>query len=181
MTTPAGPDVSCRVAWTEDAEAIAAVQTRAWRERYGDAVPPDFAIDAEQWRTALARPGDARNRVLVALAHDRVDGFAVCTPAADPDLDPIADGELSEFTVDAERRGAGHGSRLLQSVAETLVADRFTRAVTWVDASDDALRGFLTSAGWGPDGAHRELAAPDGGALKQVRLHTALTDVEPTG
>ena len=38
-----------------------------------------------------------------------------------------------------------------------MTADRFTRAVTWVLAADDALRAFLTGAGWAPDGAHREL------------------------
>ena len=171
-----GADVSCRVAWADDAEAIAALQTEAWRERYGDALPADFAVDPGEWRTALARPGDARNRVLVALTRNRVDGFAVCTPAADPDRDQIADGEISEFTVAAHRRGGGHGSRLLQAAVETLQADRFLRAVTWVDSTDDAGRAFLEGAGWAPDGAHRELAAPDGRALKQVRLHTAIAD-----
>ena len=37
---------------------------------------------------------------------------------------------------------------LLQATAETMQADRFTRAVSWVLASDDTLRAFLTSAGW---------------------------------
>jgi hypothetical protein len=55
-------------------------------------------------------------------------------------------------------------------------ADRFTRAVTWTPASDDALRSFLSDAGWAADGAHRELQVDDTGdvRLKQVRLHTSL-------
>jgi len=55
-------------------------------------------------------------------------------------------------------------------------ADRFTRAVTWVPANDDELRSFLTSAGWAPDGAHRELELDEAGdvRMKQVRLHNAL-------
>ncbi len=44
----------------------------------------------------------------------------------------------------------------------------------WVDAADDVVRAFLTSAGWGPDGASRELADEDGTAVKQVRLRAAL-------
>ena len=58
------------------------------------------------------------------------------------------------------------------------MADRFTRAVTWLPAADDGLRAFLTEAGWAPDGAHRTLDLLGDGSttVKQVRLHTALVD-----
>jgi GNAT superfamily N-acetyltransferase len=173
-------DVSVRVAWADDAEAIAAIQARAWATSYAELVPAagelreaDFA---QLWRDALASPADARHRALVALEGNRVVGFAITTPASDPDCDPVTDGELMEFTVDAAERGKGHGSRLLQAVADTMVADRFTRAVTWVVADDDELRTFLTEAGWAPDTAHRTLDLDGTGAtqVKQVRLHTAL-------
>ena len=107
---------------------------------------------------ALSRPADARNRVLVALERNRVVGFALTSPAGDPDCDPITDGEIAEITLHPREQRKGHGSRLLQAAVDTLVADRFTRAVTWVSARDDALRTFLTDAGWAADGAHRELA-----------------------
>jgi GNAT superfamily N-acetyltransferase len=125
----------------------------------------------------MSKPGDARNRVLVALERNRVVGFAITGPASDPDCDPVADAELQELTLDPGERGKGHGSRLLQAAAETMQADRFTRAVTWVLAGDDALREFLTGAGWAPDSAHRELDLDGTGAtlVKQVRLHTALS------
>jgi hypothetical protein len=57
-----------------------------------------------------------------------------------------------------------------------MVADRFTRAVTWLVADDDAFRGFLGSAGWDADTAHRTLDLDGSGTIqvKQVRLHTAL-------
>ena len=137
------------------------------------------AVDAAAaaWRESLVKPGDARNRVLVALERNRVVGFAITGPASDPDCDPVADGELQELTLDPGERGRGHGSRLLQAAADTMVADRFTRAVTWAMATDDALRKFLTDAGWAADGAHRELDLDGSGTttVKQVRLHTALT------
>jgi GNAT superfamily N-acetyltransferase len=174
-------DVSVRVAWADDAEAIAAVQVRAWPDLYADLLPPevlptDVAAVGAQWRQLLARPTDARNRVLVALERNRVVGFALTSPAADPDCDPVADGELAEVTLDPAERAKGHGSRLLQAAVDTLVADRFTRAVTWVNAGDDALRSVLTDAGWAPDTAHRELDLDGTGAttVKQVRLHTAI-------
>ena len=173
-------DVSVRVAWADDAEAIAALQAEAWRTSYAELLPAagelraaDFA---EVWREALAKPGDARNRALVALERNRVVGFAVTAPASDPDSDPVTDGELMEFTIAAGERGKGHGSRLLQAAVDTLAADRFTRAVTWTVASDDDLRAFLSSAGWAPDTAHRELDLDGTGTttVKQVRLHTSI-------
>jgi GNAT superfamily N-acetyltransferase len=86
----------------------------------------------------------------------------------------VADGELSELTLDPDERGKGHGSRLLQAAVDTMRADRFTRAVSWAMVGDDALRAFLTEAGWAPDTAHRELALDQDGEtrVKQVRLHT---------
>jgi GNAT superfamily N-acetyltransferase len=173
-------DVSVRIAWADDAEAIAAIQARSWSTSYAELVPgvgelrqADFA---EQWRQALANPVDARHRALVALERNRVVGFAITTPAADPDCDPVSDGELMELTIEAPERGKGHGSRLLQAAVDTLAADRFTRAVTWLVADDDELRGFLTEAGWAPDTAHRTLDLDGTGVtqVRQVRLHTAL-------
>lgn len=181
MSSP-NADVSVRVAWAEDAAAIAAVQVAAFHEAYDGLLPaaeletmaPDAV--AEAWHASLARPGDARNRVLVALERNRVVGFAITSPSADPDADPVSDGEIREFTVAPGERRGGHGSRLLQACADTLAADRFTRVTTWVTSTDDALREFLTSAGWAADGATRELVADaEGGVhLKQVRLHAAL-------
>jgi len=178
-------DVSVRVAWADDAPAIADVQLRAWQATYDGVFPAGTipsgpeAVEAAAaaWRESLAKPGDARNRVLVALERNRVVGLAITGPASDPDCDPVADAELQELSLDPAERGQGHGSRLLQAAAETMQADRFTRAVTWVLAADDTLRSFLTGAGWAPDTAHRELDLDGTGAtlVKQVRLHTALS------
>jgi GNAT superfamily N-acetyltransferase len=180
MSSPTA-DVSVRVAWADDAPAIAELQLRTWRTTYAElvpveALPTDVDAAAASWHAALTRPGDARNRVLVALERNRVVGFAITSPAADPDCDPVADAELAEMTVDPGERGKGHGSRLLQASVETMQADRFTRAVLWAVATDDALRSFLTGAGWAADGAHRELDLDGEGSVlvKQVRLHTAI-------
>ena len=185
MTGRPSADVSVRVAWAEDAAAIAALQLRAWPELYAGLVPPEafptgpeaLAAATQAWQESLARPRDARCRALVALERNRVVGFTLTGPSTDPDRDPVADGELSELVLDPAERRLGHGSRLLQAAVDTLRADRFQRAVTWVVASDDALRGFLDGAGWGADGAHRELDLDGSGTVrvKQVRLHTDLS------
>lgn len=177
-------DVSCRVAWAEDAPAIAGVQVRAWRSSYAGVLPEELLASmepgevAEAWREAMLAPPDARHRVLVALEHDTVRGFAVTGPSPDPDSDPVADGELTEIVVDPEHRGRGHGSRLLQACVDTLRADRFVRGTTWLAGADDATRAFLETAGWGPDGAHRTLDLTGDGQhqVRQVRLHTALAE-----
>lgn len=177
-----GADVSCRVAWADDAPAIAAVQVRAWRESYAETLPAETLAAlspddiAAAWRDALGRPPDARNRVLVALERALVTGFVLTGPAEDPDCDPIVDGALTDLTVDPHKRGQGHGSRLMQAAVDTLKADRFTRAVVWLGATDDEARAFWTEAGWAPDGAHRTLdLSGDGSTLvKQVRLHAQL-------
>jgi len=175
-------DLSVRVAWADDAPAIAAVQLRSWHQRYADLLPASEipsgpeAVEAAAaaWRASLVKAPDARQRVLVALAHSDFVGFVMTGPASDPDCDPLRDGALEELTIDPTRFREGHGSRLLQAAADTLVADRFVRAVCWVPSTDDATRAFLTGAGWAPDGAHRTLEAPSGAPLKEIRLHTAL-------
>ena len=169
--------MSARIAGADDAEPIAALQAKAWREMYAGVLPDQaFEPKPDQWRAMLSRPADARLRVLVAMDRHRVVGFALTAPAGDPDCDPVVDGEVADLTVDPDERRRGHGSRLLQAAADTLRADRFTRAVSWSLATDDALRGFLTSAGWAPDGAHRELDLDGTGTttVKQIRLHTDL-------
>ena len=180
MSSPTS-DVSVRVAWADDAPAIAELQLRAWQDKYAglvpaEALPDDVEAAAAAWRASMSKPGDARNRVMVALERNRVVGFAITSPAGDPDCDPVTDAELQEFTVDPAERGRGHGSRLLQAAVDTMRADRFTRSVLWAISTDDALREFLTGAGWAADGAHRELDLDGDGAtrVREVRLHTAL-------
>jgi ribosomal protein S18 acetylase RimI-like enzyme len=175
-------DVSVRVAWAQDAPGIAEVQLHAWQERYGDLLPAllderglDPDTHAVAWHQSLTRPPEARHRALVALERVRVVGFVLTGPATDPDADPATDGELAELTVDPGHQRQGHGSRLLQAAVDTLAADGFARVICWVDTTDDATRAFLTSAGWGADGASRELADEGGaGTVKQVRLHASI-------
>lgn len=181
-TPPAGADVSVRVAWADDAFGIAEVQVAAWQTAYADLLPAEelAALDADRlaggWHASLVRPRDARNRVLVALVRNRIVGFTVLSPAGDPDCDPLADGEVADFTLLPAEQRHGHGSRLQQAAVDTLGADRFTRAVLWLPVADDGSRAFFASSGWSPDGAHRELDLYGDGTVtvKQVRLHVAL-------
>lgn len=181
MTTqPATPD-SVRLALPGEAEAIAAVQRRSWQQLF----PPDVAarvlasVDlasmAESWRAAILRPPLATFRVLVATSQGTLVGFAAIGPADDPDAGPT-DGLVAEFIVDPQAQRRGHGSRLVNAVADTLRADGFTRGTWWVRSTDDPLRRFLESAGWAPDGSHQTVGTEDEAThVKMIRLHTDLS------
>jgi GNAT superfamily N-acetyltransferase len=171
---------SVRLALPAEANAIGEIQVAAWRSSYAGLLPADVLADlnpaqfAAQWRAALLAPGEARNRVMVALAGRTLVGFAAITPSDDPDADPRRDALIAELAVQPEATRAGHGSRLLNAVVDTIRADGFSRVTVWVNSTDDVLRAFYTEAGWAPDGAHRELDlyGDESVRIKQIRLHT---------
>lgn len=172
---------SVRLALPAEAAAIAALQRRAWVADYPAELADqalasaDLAEMTSSWESAILRPPLAQFRVLVAIGSERVVGFAVVGPSDDPDATAGADALVAEFTIDPQARRAGHGSRLLNAVADTVRADGFQRATWWVRSTDDVLREFLISAGWAADGAHTEVAmSADGPRIKLVRLHTGL-------
>lgn len=173
---------TCRLAWPQDAEAIADVQVAAWKRSYANVLPDEVLASlnretlAAAWREEIGRPTEARQRILVALDESAVVGYVLTAPAEDPDCNPAVDGEIDDLTVHADHEKNGHGSRLLHAAIDTLRADKFERAIVWLTSTDDARRVFLTESGWAADGAHRTLDLHDDGTVlvHQVRLHTAL-------
>jgi GNAT superfamily N-acetyltransferase len=151
----------------------------------------------ERWEEAITKPPTSRHRVLVAVAEPEpvspeagspgaareesgpagrpprvIAGFASAGPASDPDRWPATDAELFELRVGPGFTGQGHGSRLLNAAADTLAEDRFSRVSAWVLEADEALRSFLESTGWAPDGARSELDM--GARVPILRLHASL-------
>jgi GNAT superfamily N-acetyltransferase len=176
-----------RPARAGDAAGLARVQVASWRCGFAGIVPPDLLAEltseeAEQvwrdrWREAITNPPTSRHRVLAAVtgAPEReVAGFASVGPATDADRWPGTDAEIYEFRVQPDLTGQGHGSRLLQAAADTLVSDGFRTAFTWVLQADLDVRRFLESAGWAADGARGELEV--GVSVPVVRLHTRLSE-----
>lgn len=181
MVQPAPVADSVRLAWPAEAAAVAAVQRRGWLglpAPLGESLLAgvDEPTMVRAWEQVIARPADARRRVLVAVGEGgRVVGFATTGPSPDPDAEAGVDGEVDQFLIDPPAQRRGHGSRLLNACADTLRADGFTRARWWVLTPDAVLRRFLAVAGWEPDGATRTIGAEDGTVkLDQLRLHTSL-------
>lgn len=174
-------DVSVRTARGADVPALAEVQLATWRTAYADVLPPaaldalDTAAVEAAWRDAVEAPPGPSARVLVAVEDGRVVGLTTTSPASDDDLDAERWGELGPLVVIPERRGAGHGSRLLAAAIDHLRDDGFHYAVTWVLAADDVLARFLVAAGWDADGASRVLDVA-GSPLREIRLQSGIAD-----
>ena len=171
---------SVRLALPGEAASIAAIQRRGWEQTQPTIADQllrslDLAAMTQAWVRAIVRPPLAEYRVLVAVAGDRVVGFAAVGPSDDLDAVGGQDALVAEFVIDPQAQRAGHGSRLLNAVADTLRADRYVRASWWVEVANDALRSFVSDSGWDADGAHREVETPDGATrIKLVRLATTL-------
>jgi ribosomal protein S18 acetylase RimI-like enzyme len=180
-------DVGVRPARRADADAVAEIQIRAWRTDYRDLVPvpvlaaltgPEaFAVWRERWTEAAADPPSPHHMLLVAVAREKVVGFAACGPAGDSDHDPETAAEIITLRVDPDHKDAGHDSRLLAAAADLLEDAGFSTLITWLFEADEAQQAFFVSAGWAPDGARRTLSFPasDGDLVPMVRLHTDIS------
>lgn len=180
-------DAFVRTARAADAAAVARIQVASWRAEYAELLPGPVLAELtspgaeqtwrERWTEAVTSPPTSRHRVLVAIdggpdGGKMVAGFTSFGPATDPDRWPATDAELYELRVDPAWTGRGHGSRLLNAVADTVAADGFHTLCTWAFELDVALRTFLESAGWAADGARRALDM--GTPIPEIRLHAAV-------
>ncbi|MFV0429881.1 MAG: GNAT family N-acetyltransferase [Arachnia sp.] len=171
------PPDSVRLALPAEATDIARLQRRSWAKH--PALRAGLAgLSADDttrvWHEAIVRPPMAHFRVMVALGSGSIVGFCALGPSEDPDADP-SDGMIHEFVVDEADVSAGHSSRLLNAAVDTLRADGYEVAVIWIPSDADVLREFLLEAGWGADGAHREVGVDDDSpSLKLIRLHTLI-------
>jgi GNAT superfamily N-acetyltransferase len=178
-------DASVRPATPADAEDIARIQAAVWASVHGDGLPAEVldtvgsAEAADRWRSAATDPPSPRHRVLTALAGNTVVGFAALAPASDPDTVPALDGELLALCVDPAESGHGHGSRLVNAVADLARIDGVDHLHSWIAEDETRLRAFLVGAGWAADGATRTLDLLGDGVVQvdQLRLRTALVEL----
>lgn len=170
-------DASVRLAGPQDADAIGAVQAAVFTSAYADVLAPEIiaaftpAAFADGWRSSLADPPSQEHFVLVASDETGAAvGIAAVAPAGEPGV-----AELTLFGVAPDVRRQGHGSRLLNAVADLLTEGRATGVQVWIPAGDESLRAFLAAAGMVPDGAAREREVDvDGRTAREVRLTATL-------
>jgi GNAT superfamily N-acetyltransferase len=182
-----------RPARPDDAGEIARIQLSTWRTAYRRLFPPHVLANLDEayltrgWREAISDAPSERHRVLIAVEQGEssyVVGFAASGPADDQALAPEerplgADvAAITDLLVEPRWGRRGHGSRLLAACVDLWRSDGFKSAVAWVYEADPAMRKFLGSTGWEPDGATRALDVDDM-LVPQLRLHVGLEDGGP--
>jgi GNAT superfamily N-acetyltransferase len=174
-------DASARIARPSDVPAVGLVQAAVWRAAYGSILAPsvveqfDGPSFARVWRYSLSHPPSPRHVLLVACAGEQVVGFAAVGPSADADATETS-GEMLALGVHPDARHKGHGSRLLNASVDTLRGKGFDSLSTWILATDEATRAFLTAAGLFPDSAYRDrVINVDGTVAREVRLNADLS------
>lgn len=175
-------DASVRTARATDAPAIGMVQATVFRATYDGMLAAEVLDQfepqrfAQVWRQSLERPPTPRHRLLVACAGEQVVGFAALGPATDDDpAAPEQAGEILVLAVHPEARRQGHGSRLLNAVADTLRGEQMAAVLAWVPAGAEVIRGFLSLGGLDPDGAWRDrVVGAQDQTLREVRVWAAL-------
>jgi GNAT superfamily N-acetyltransferase len=184
-----------RPARPDDAGEIARIQLSTWQTAYRRLLPRhvldqlDADWMAQRWREAIESPPSPTHQVLVAIEQAEQSylvGFAAAGPADEaalaPDEDQAALGPelvaVTELLVEPRWGRRGHGSRLLAAGVDQWREDGFVTAVAWAYEQDPATIGFLTSAGWAPDGARRALDVEDM-LVPQLRLHASLRPGDP--
>ncbi len=184
--SPVAADASVRVARPSDAPAVGVVQAAVWQAAYAEVVPPEVFAQFEPqafaatWRRSLESPPTGAFNLHVACAGPQVVGFAAVGPSQDPDAADDT-GELLALGVHPQARGVGHGSRLVNAAMAHLTDAGARSAHAWVLATDEAARAFLRTAGFGPDGAHRQrVVGPEGQTAREVRLTVGLGPEDTT-
>ena len=144
-----------RPARIEDAEALAALQVRAWRAAYSSYVAAedlaavgDAAQRAAGWRERLAA-GRADVVTLVAERGGRLVGFVSVGTTRDEDTD--GDGELYAIYVEPELIGSGVGRELAVAGERELAALGHRAATLWTFAANGPARRFYERGGWRVD------------------------------
>ena len=178
-----------RPARPEDAGEIARIQLTTWRTAYRRMFPAhvlaslDEAYLARGWSEAITATPSPRHRVLIAVeqgeSESHVVGFVAAGPADEQALAPeepaLGDdvAAITDLLVEPRWGRRGHGSRLLAATVDLWREDAFKGAVAWSYDADDAMKKFLVSTGWEPDGAARALDVDDL-LVPQLRLHVTL-------
>jgi ribosomal protein S18 acetylase RimI-like enzyme len=138
-----------------DAEALAGIFIRCWRDAYRGVVADEIVDGLEHgtvrqwWRELLASP---RSRTVVARVREAPVGMIrFGTDEEDP-----ARGHVFSLYVDPAAAGAGVGRALLEHALAELAGDgRYRTATLWVFAGNDRALRFYRAAGWVATGRTR--------------------------
>ena len=157
-----------RRASPEDAAEIAAVNIRAWQVAYTGIVPADLlsGMSLEKrtvfWTRELA---DNRNKVVVAVEHGKVVGWA--SGGKGRDADTKKESEVFAIYVSPDHWTRGIGRQLMMKIEDELTP---SQGVTlWVLERNQSAIGFYLKIGYEFDGAEKTIQI-GGKSLSELRL-----------
>lgn len=161
-------DFEVAVPYLDDAEELASVHVRAWREAYGELLPEHFYDDAAResrqvmWSGRLSEEA-GRQRVRVARRQRRIVGFVVRGPATEHQGNPpVRDEQLYALYVVSSAYGHGVGQALLdQAIGER-------PAQLWVAKNNGRALRFYEKNGFAADGTAQ--VDPDLYGLVEIRM-----------
>lgn len=176
----AASQIAVRVATRDDAAKIAKIQSDAMVETVVHVAGEEHRGQMEQslapnliaptWEATIAEPKGAGRGVLIARDGDQVVGFAAFITPETPkhaeqtsiseDLPfevPANSTQIIALDVDSASQGAGHGSRLLAAVADTIREQNGPGLLVWIVGEDSARVKFFQEAGFRPVGVRRSL------------------------
>ncbi len=144
-----------RPAILSDANAIAEVHVRAWRETYRgimtDAVLDGLSVEASAQRWSAAISSLSEKRQLLSVAVDDLDtivGFAGAGPPCDPAL--TTTGEIYAINLVNEAKRNRAGARFMLAMAEGLIALSLREVGLWVLEANTNARSFYERLGGAP-------------------------------
>ncbi len=156
MSPAPAADASVRPARPGDESAVARIQVDSWIAALGERLGPrrhdafDLPSVEAGWAAAIAQPPTPGHQVLVALAGDRIVGFAAVAPPRD----------IIALEVAPDQRRRGHGSRLLSAVVDHLRSHGADEMRLWALEKDKVRSDYLRSVGFAEAGMRRELDGP---------------------
>jgi ribosomal protein S18 acetylase RimI-like enzyme len=153
--SPDGPGpVEIRPATPADAEAIAEVGVRSWREGYrgivSEAIDPERAWNPDRLAERLEAP-KPEARTIVADAGGAVVGFVLLGACRDEDAHGDV-GEVWALYVDPDYWRAGVGSALVRAALGELRTAGFAEARLWTLGESGRNLSFYEALGFRRDG-----------------------------
>lgn len=166
---PQDVDRRVRPAKQTDAEAIAHIQHAALSsvieysqpsgEFSAEMVPPVEVVH-KYWQTTLSQSAPPGCATVVAVDGHQVVGFALALvgqtipeiPGKRQKIEPGT--EIAELEIHVDFRRAGHASRLIQAIADTIKAPNLR---IWISDFDDARQRLVQGAGFAPSGMRRQI------------------------
>ena len=152
--------VELRLAGVEDAEAVTAVNVRAWHHAFTDVIDPRDLVrrtlEGELPLVAGLLAPDSPWETRVACVGGRIVGYATIGASEDPDA-TAETGTLIGLSIDPTAQGAGLGG-LLHADAVARLGTRFESGRLWVFEANGLARGMYERHGWleDPSGVGQE-------------------------